>query len=87
MEFKLIALDATYSESEWLNNLLSEFSIVPRLILPISVHTNLRSIIEISKQENVYKKMNKHIQIRLKFVQRLLGRVVILNFIKSKRLC
>jgi len=29
--------------------------------------------------------MNKHIQIRLKLVQRLLGKVVILDFVKSKK--
>jgi len=29
--------------------------------------------------------MNRHIQIRLKPVQHLLGRVVILNFVKSER--
>jgi len=42
MEFELIALDTTYSEAEWLNDLLSKFSIVPRPILSISVHTDLR---------------------------------------------
>ena len=29
--------------------------------------------------------MNKHIQIRLKSVQRLLGKVVLLNFVKSEK--
>ena len=36
-------------------------------------------------QENSNKKMNRHIQIKLKSVQRLLGKVVILNFVKSKK--
>ena len=54
------------------------------LDLPISVHTDSRSTIEILKQENSKKKMNRHIQIRLKSVQRLLRKVVILNFVKSK---
>ena len=40
MESELIALDTTYSEDEWLKDLLSEFSIVPRPILPISIHTD-----------------------------------------------
>jgi len=72
-------------KAKWLKDLLSEFYIVPRLILPISVHTDSRSSIEILKQENVNKKINKHIQIRLKSVQRLLGKVVILDFVKSKK--
>jgi len=58
---------------------------VPRLILSISVHTNLRSTIEILKQKNANKKMNRHIHIKLKFVQRLLGKVVILDFVKSEK--
>ena len=29
--------------------------------------------------------MNRHIQIRLKFVQCLLGKVVLLNFVKSEK--
>ena len=64
---------------------LSEFSIVPRPILPISVHTDSRSTIEILKQDNANKKMNRHIQIRLKSVQRLLGKVVLLDFVKSEK--
>ena len=58
---------------------------MPRPILSISVHTDSRSTIEILKQENANKKMNIHIQIRLKSVQRLLGKTVILGFVKSKR--
>jgi len=58
---------------------------MPRPILPISIHTDSRSTIEILKQENANKKMNRHIQIRLKFVQCLLGKVVILDFVKSEK--
>ena len=76
MESELIALDTTCTEAEWLKNFLSEFSIVPKLILSISVHTDSRSTIEILKQDNANKKMNKHIQIKLKSVQCLLGKVV-----------
>ena len=78
MEFELIALDTTCSEAEWLKDLLSEFSIVPKPILPISVHTDSRSTNKILKQYNANKKMNGHIQIRLKSIQRLLGKVVLL---------
>jgi len=85
MKFELIALDITCSEAEWLKDLLFEFSIVPKSILPISVHTDSRSTIEILKQDNANKKMNKHIQIRLKSVQRLLDKVVLLDFVKSKK--
>jgi len=49
MESKLIALDTTYSEAEWLKNLLPKLFIVPRLILSISVHINSRFTIEILK--------------------------------------
>ena len=48
MEFKLVALDTTCSEAEWLKDLLSKFSIVHKSILSISIHTNSRSTIEIS---------------------------------------
>jgi len=58
---------------------------VPRLILSILVHTDSRSTIEILKKENDNKKMNRHIQIRLKSVQRLLGKVVILDFVNSEK--
>jgi len=68
MKFKLIALDTTCLEVKWLKDLLSEFYIVPITILSISVHTDSKSIIEILKKENTNKKMNKHIQIRLKSV-------------------
>ena len=86
MESELIALDTTCSEAEWLKDLLSEFSIVPKPILPISVHTDSRSTIKILKQDNANKKMNRHIQIRLKSVQRLLGKVVLLDFVKSEKI-
>ena len=85
MESELIALDTTCSEAEWLKDLLSEFSIVPKPIRPISVHTDSRSTIEILKQDNANKKMNRHIQIRLKSVQRLFGKVVLLDFVKSEK--
>jgi len=49
IESELITLDATCLETEWLKDLLSEFYVVPRLILPISVHTDSRSTIEILK--------------------------------------
>ena len=49
MEFELIALDTTSLEAEWLKDLMSEFYIMPRSILPISVHADSRSIIEIQK--------------------------------------
>ena len=84
MESELIALDTICSEAEWLKDLLSDFSIVPQPILPISVHTDSRSTIEILKKDNANKKMNRHIQIKLKSVQRLLGKVVLMNFVKSE---
>ena len=52
IESELIALDTTYLEAEWLKDFLSEFYIMPRLILSISVHTDSRSTIEILKKEN-----------------------------------
>jgi len=58
---------------------------VPKLILSISVHTDSRSTIEILKKDNANKKMNRHIQFKLKFVQRLLDKVVLLNFVKSEK--
>ena len=85
MKSELITLDTTCSEAEWLNDLLSEFSIVPKPILPISVHTDLRSTNEILKKDNTKKKMNMHIQIKLKSVQHLLGKVIILDFVMSEK--
>ena len=81
IESELITLNTTCLKVEWLEDLLYEFYIVSRPILSISDHTDSRSTIEILKQENTNKKMNRYIQIRLKFVQRLLGKVVILNFV------
>ena len=49
MKSELIALVTTRSEAKWLKDLLLEFSIVPRLIFPISIHTDLRFTIEILK--------------------------------------
>jgi len=75
----------TCSEAEWLKDFLFEFSIVLRLMLSISVHTDSRSTIEILKQENANKKMNRYIHIRLKSVQHLLDIIVILNFVKCEK--
>jgi len=85
IESELIALNTTCSEAEWLKNLLSKFSIMPKPILSISVHTDSRATIEILKKDNTNKKMNRHIQIRLKSIQRLLGKVALLDFVKSKK--
>ena len=71
IESELIALDTTYLEAAWLKDLLSEFYIVTRPILSILVHTDSSSPMEILKQENANKKMNGHIQIGLRSVQRL----------------
>ena len=49
MGSEIIALDTTCTEAEWLKDVLTEFSILSKLILPISVHTDLRSTIEILK--------------------------------------
>jgi len=49
MKSELIALDTTCSEAEWLKDLLSEFSIVPRSILSNSIHIDSRFTIEILK--------------------------------------
>ena len=56
-----------------------------RPTLSISVYTDSSSTTEILKQENANKKMNRHIQIRLKSVQCLLGKVAILDFVKSEK--
>jgi len=58
---------------------------VYRLITPIPIHTDSRSAIELLKQVNVNKKLNRQIQIRLKSVKRLMGKIVILGFVKSKK--
>jgi len=58
---------------------------VHKPILPISYHTNSKFTIEILKQKNANKKMNRQIQIRLKSAQRLLDKIVILGFVKSEK--
>ena len=58
---------------------------LPKPILPISVHTDSRSTNEVVKQDNGNKKMNRHIQIKLKSIQCLFGKIVILNFVKSEK--
>jgi len=83
MEAELIVLDTAYSEVEWLKDLIHEFPIVPRHVPPIFIHTNSRSTIELLKQVNM--KLNKHIQIRLKSAKCLMGKTVILDFVKSEK--
>jgi len=85
MESELIALDTTCLKAEWLKDFLFEFYIMLRPILSISVHTDSKFTIEILKKANSNKKMNMHVQIRLKSVQRLLSKVVILEFVKSEK--
>ena len=85
MESELIALDTTCTEAEWLKDLLSELPLVPKPSPPISIHSDSRSTIELLKQVHVNKKHNRHIQIRYKSVQCLLGKVVILDFVKSEK--
>jgi len=85
MESELIALDITCSEAEWLKDLLFEFTTVPKPIFLISAHTDLRSTIEILKQDDTNKKMKIHIQIRLKSIQHLLGKVILLDFVKYEK--
>ena len=68
----LITLDTTYLEVEWLKNLICE-CIVSRPVPPISIHTDSKSTIELLKQVNDKKKLNKHIQIRLKSIKCLMG--------------
>ena len=87
MKSEPIALDTTCSEAEQLKDFLSEFSIVPRPILSILVHTDSRSTNKILKQENAHKKMNKYIKIRLKSRQHLLGKIVILDFKVREESC
>jgi len=83
MMAELIALDITYSEVEWLKNLISKFSIVSRPVPLVSIHIDSRSTIELLKQVFVNKKLNIYIQIRVKSVKRLISKTVILNFVKS----
>ena len=54
------------------------------MVLAVKDFLDSRSTIEILKQDNTNKKMNMHIQIRLKSVQHLLGKVIILDFVKSE---
>ena len=84
MESKLIALDSCCSEAEWLKNLISELPFVSGPIPPISVHTDSRSTIELLKQNTINKKLNRHLQIRFKSVQNLMGKYVALDFVKSE---
>jgi len=85
MKSELIALDTTCIEAEWLKDLVSGLPLVCNLVPQISIHTDSRSTIELLKQVHVNKKLNRHIQIRYKSVQRLLGKVVILDFVKSEK--
>ena len=66
MDVKLIALDTTYSEAEWLKNLISELSILSEPIPAIFMHTDSKTTIELLKQDIVNRKLNKYLHIRFK---------------------
>ena len=83
MESELIALDITCTEAERLKNLLSEFSIMPKPILFISVYTDSRSTIEILKKDNANKKMTYSDQTQV--CSTPIGQSCALNFIKSEK--
>ena len=86
MEAELITLDTTYLEAEWLKNLISKFSILYRSVPFISIHTDSISTIELLKQVNANKKLNRHIQIRVKLIKCLMGKIIILDFVKSEKM-
>jgi len=83
IEAELIALDTICSEVERLKDLISEFSIMSRHVPPISIYIYSRYTIELLKQVNVNKKLNMHIQIRLKSIKCLIGKTVILKSEKN----
>ena len=82
MEAEFSALNIISSEAKWLKDLISEFS---KPVPPISIHTDSRSTIELLMQNNVNKKLNRFIHIRLKSF-RCLGKIIILDFVKSEKL-
>lgn len=85
MEAELIALDTTCSEAEWLKDFTSDLPVMTKPIPCIAVHTDSRSTIELLKQKTMNKKLNRHMQIRFKSVQGLLGKCVALDFVKSEK--
>ena len=66
MDVELIALDTTYSEAEWLKNLISELPILSEPIPAIFMHTDSRTTIELLKQDIINRKLNKYLHIRFR---------------------
>ena len=69
MEVELIALDTTCTEIKWIKNLISELSLISKLVSAISIHCDNKAIIKLTNQKSTNEKMNWYIQIHHKFVR------------------
>jgi len=84
MEAKIIALNTTTSEAEFLKNLLCDLPLLNKPISPISMHCD--SQVAISKVTR--KKFNekiRYLRVRYKYIRNLISHGVIsLDFVRSK---
>jgi len=85
MEAEFIALDTICSKVEWLKNLISELPLIFLHVPAISFHIDSRAAIDLLKQETINRKLNRHLQIRFKFVKSLLGKFVTLDYVKLEK--
>jgi hypothetical protein len=86
MEAKLIALDTTTIEAEWLQELLMDLPVVKKPILAIPMnYDNQTVIIKVnSSKDNM--KSSRHVKRRSKFVRKMRNfRVIALDYIQTSK--
>ena len=85
MEAKLIALDTTCTKAEWIKSLLLDIPLLNKHTRAISLHCDNKVVIELVKQTHTNKKkMNRHMQVRYKYVKKMSSsNIISLDFVKS----
>ena len=86
IEYELIALDTTCTEAKWLRNLLLDMPIMSKPIPAISIQCDCKAVIDLIRQSHTNRKMNRHMQVRYKYIKGLVNKnVVSVNFVRSKK--
>ncbi|KAI5350436.1 hypothetical protein L3X38_003327 [Prunus dulcis] len=85
MEYKLIALDTTCTEAEWIKSLLMDVPLVEKPLPALSIHCDCKATRDLVKQSHTNRKMNRRIHVRYKSVKSPLSKnIVSLEYVKSE---